>query len=151
VPGEPVLLLVWHNSRVLACLGFVRSMVAIELASIPFFLALAFTTSLPVAVFAFLMRGALMNTTHPIHKNLMMQATPAGAREVQTGINATLWGFGWIVGPLAAGAVLDATGNDYRYLMCTTVAMYVTAAALTWILLRPVEDRLRPTRSEPGA
>lgn len=128
--------------------GFVRSMVAIECSSLPFFVILAFTTSLPLALFAFLMRGALMNSTHPILKNLMMQATPAGAREVQTGVNATLWGLGWIVGPLAAGAVLDATGDDYRILMCTTVVMYGLAALLTWILLRPIEENLR-RRSAP--
>ena len=64
-----------------------------------------------MAMFAFLMRGALMNATHPIIKNLMMQATPPGAREVQTGVNATLWGVGWVVGPLAAGRVLDATST----------------------------------------
>lgn len=124
---------------ILARLGFVKSMVAIELSSLPFFLALAFTTSLPVAMFAFLMRGALMNATHPIIKNLMMQATPAGAREVQTGVNATLWGVGWVVGPLVAGRVLDATSDDYAVLMCTTVGLYLFAAILTWTLLRGVE------------
>jgi len=127
---------------VLRRLGFVRSMVAIELSSLPFFLILAFTTSLPVAMFAFLMRGAIMNATHPILKNLMMQATPPGVREVQTGVNATLWGVGWVVGPLAAGRVLDATDDDYAVLMCTTVALYLLAALLTWTLLRNVERRV---------
>lgn len=133
---------------ILSRLGFVRSMVAIELSSLPFFLILAFTGNLGVAMIAFLMRGALMNATHPIHKNMMMQATPAGAREVQTGINATLWGVGWVIGPLAAGRVLDATGNDYAVLMCTTVAIYVVAASLTWILLRPVERGAFPAGLE---
>ncbi len=123
--------------------GFVKSMVLIELASLPFFLMLAFTTSLPLAMFAFLMRGALMNATHPILKNLMMQATPAGVREVQTGVNATLWGIGWVVGPLLAGRVLDATGDDYSILMCTTVGFYVVAATLTFCLLRSVEARVQ--------
>lgn len=126
---------------ILARLGFVRSMVAIELCSLPFFLMLAFTGSLWVAMVAFLLRGALMNATHPIHKNLMMRATPPGVREVQTGVNATLWGVGWVVGPLAAGRVLDATGDDYAVLMCTTVCIYLVAAVLTWALLRPVERR----------
>ncbi|MEO1696876.1 MAG: MFS transporter [Planctomycetota bacterium] len=123
-------------------LGFVRSMVAIEVSSLPFFLCLAFTGSLWLAVLAFLMRGALMNATHPIHKNLMMQASPPAARELQTGVNATLWGVGWVIGPLAAGRVLDATGNDYAVLMCTTVAIYAVAATLTFLLLRGVEARL---------
>ncbi len=123
--------------------GFVKSMVLIELASLPFFLMLAFTTSLPIAMFAFLMRGALMNATHPILKNLMMQATPAGVREIQTGVNATLWGVGWVIGPLLAGRVLDTTGNDYSVLMCTTVGFYVAAATLTFLLLRSVEARVQ--------
>lgn len=132
---------------VLGRLGFVRSMVAIELSSLPFFLMLAFTGHLWVAMFAFLMRGALMNATHPIHKNLMMQVTPAGVREVQTGVNAMLWGVGWVVGPLAAGRVLDATGNNYAVLMCTTVVIYIVAATLTWVLLRPLEaGAVTPTR-----
>ena len=101
-------------------LGFVRSIVAIELSSIPFFLLLAYTTSLPLAMLAYLVRGSLMNSTHPLHKNLMMQATPAGAREVQNGINATLWGLGWVIGPTLAGRVLDATGDDYACLLYTS-------------------------------
>jgi predicted MFS family arabinose efflux permease len=142
---------------ILTRLGFVKSMVAIELSSLPFFLALAFTTSLPVAMFAFLMRGALMNATHPIIKNLMMQATPAGAREVQTGVNATLWGVGWVVGPLVAGRVLDATSDDYAVLMCTTVGLYLFAAVLTWTMLRGVEREVvengeaAPRPAEAGA
>ncbi|MEM8712422.1 MAG: MFS transporter [Planctomycetota bacterium] len=129
--------------------GFVSSMVLIELASLPFFLMLAFTTSLPVAMFAFLMRGALMNATHPILKNLMMRATPAGVREVQTGVNAMLWGIGWVVGPLLAGRVLDSTGDDYSILMCTTVGMYVAAATLTFLLLRSVEASVEGGGAEP--
>lgn len=125
----------------LARLGFVRSIVAIELSSIPFFLLLAFTWDVRLAVLAFLMRGALMNATHPLLKNLMMQATPAGAREMQTGINATLWGIGWVVGPLAAGRVLDATGSNYTVLMLSTVGLYVLAAVLSWTLLSAVEER----------
>ena len=136
-----------------------RSIVFIELCSIPFFVVLAFTHSPLVAMLAFLCRGALMNSTHPIHKNFMMQATSAGAREVQNGINATLWGVGWVVGPLMAGRVLDHTGDDYRVLMLSTVALYLTAAALNWLLLRPLEKsleaqstgstaRLRPAREE---
>lgn len=132
---------------VLSRLGFVRSMVVIELLSIPFFLVLAFTHSVTLAVVAFLLRGALMNSTHPILKNFMMQATPGGAREMQTGINATLWGIGWVVAPTLAGRVLDATGDDYGILMCTTVGCYLVAAVLSWTLLAPID----PTRARRDA
>jgi predicted MFS family arabinose efflux permease len=133
---------------ILKRLGFVRSIVTIELCSIPFFLLLAFTGNLPLAMFGFLMRGALMNSTHPLHKNFMMQATPPGAREVQIGINATLWGIGWVIGPNLAGRVLDATGDDYAVLMLATVGVYLVAASLTWILLGPVERAQRLSKGK---
>ena len=127
---------------ILKRMGFVRSMVTIELASMPFFLILAFTGHAPLAVLAFLLRGALMNSTHPILKNFMMQATPPGVREVQTGVNATLWGVGWVVGPLLAGRVLAATDDDYSVLMLTTIGFYLVAAVLSVVLLGPID----PTR-----
>ena len=132
-------------------LGYVRGIVAIELASIPFFLLLAFTWSLPWAIVAFLVRGALMNSAYPILKNLMMQATPPGAREMQTGMNAALWGVGWVVGPLTAGHILEATGGDYSILMVATVVLYVAAAILSWLLLTPVERRLAEGKLQESA
>ena len=128
---------------ILRRLGFVRGIVSVELLSIPFFLVLAFTYSLPWALVAFLMRGALMNTAHPIFKNLMMEASPPGLREVQNGVLGLLWGAGWVLGPLAGGWIMDATGDDYTVLICATVACYVTASTLTWALLGPVERRSR--------
>ncbi|HRV82576.1 MAG TPA: MFS transporter, partial [Planctomycetota bacterium] len=130
---------------VLARLGYVRSIVAIEVASLPFFLMLALTMSLPMAMAAFLLRGALMNSTHPIHKNLMMLGTPEGVREVQTGINATLWGLGWVIGPRLGGQVLERSGDDYSLLMYFTMGCYLIAAVLTYLLLHPVEQQAQET------
>ncbi len=124
---------------ILGKLGYVRSIVFIELASLPFFLLLALTMNMPLAAAAFLLRGALMNSTHPIHKNLMMNATPPQVREVQTGINATLWGLGWVIGPQVGGWVLQNSDNDYSLLMYTTMGCYTVAAALTYVLLIPLE------------
>ena len=127
---------------ILSKLGYVRSIVAIELMSLPFFLLLALTMDLRLAAVAFLMRGALMNSTHPIHKNLMMNATAPEVREVQTGINATLWGLGWVIGPWLGGIVLERSNNDYSLLMYTTMGCYVVAAALTYAMLIPLERRI---------
>ncbi len=131
----------------LSKLGFVRSIVLIELTSLPFFLLLALTMNMPVAATAFLLRGALMNSTHPIHKNLMMSVTAAEVREVQTGINATLWGLGWVIGPWLGGQVLENSGNDYSLLMYTTMGCYVVAAMLTYVMLMPLE---RGIEKEPA-
>ena len=120
-------------------IGFVKSVVALELLSIPFFLLLAFTTSAPVAVLAFLMRGALMNSATPVLKNFSMHASPEGLREVQNGVTSLMNGLGWVVGPRIGGLLLDQSGDNYRALMCTTVGFYVAAAIASYALLARLE------------
>lgn len=126
---------------VLRRLGYVKSIVTLEVLSIPFFLMLAFTTSPTIAVIAFLMRGMLMNSATPVLKHFSMHATSPGAREVQNGITSLMNGLGWVFGPWIGGALLDASGSNYRNLMCTTVGFYAAAAAVTFWLLRPLERR----------
>lgn len=130
------------SPEILRRVGYVRGIVIVELASIPFFLVLAFSHSLPLAIGAFLLRGALMNTAHPLLKHLMMHASPDGLREVQNGVLGLSWGVAWVLGPYLGGRILDHTGNDYTVLMCTTVALYLVASLCTWRLLRPVERGL---------
>ncbi len=133
---------------ILRRMGFVKGIVLVEVLSIPFFLTMAFSFHLPLAIGAFLLRGALMNTAHPIFKNLMMQASPAGLRELQNGVLGLLWGVGWVIGPLVGGWILDHTGNDYAVLMCATVVMYLAASTTTFFLLGPVErSAVRPDAS----
>jgi predicted MFS family arabinose efflux permease len=123
----------------LARTSFVRSIVILELASIPFFLMLAFTTSLPVAIGAFLARGALMNAATPVLKHFSMRAVREEVRELQNGITSLVYGLGWVIGPQIGGQLLDASGDNYRVLMCTTVGFYVAAAVATMVLLSPLE------------
>lgn len=121
--------------------GFVGSIVVLEVASMPFFLVLAFTVSFPVAVSAFLLRGLLMNAATPVLKNFSMHASSRDARALQNGVTSTMSGIGWAIGPRLGGWLLDKSAGNYKTLMCTTVAFYAVAALATWILLRPLESR----------
>jgi hypothetical protein len=129
---------------VLRRLGYVKSIVVLELCSIPFFLVLAFTRSPWVAVLAFLMRGMLMNSATPVLKHFSMHAIPPRARELQNGVTSLMNGLGWVFGPQIGGALLDASGSNYKTLMCTTVGFYVAAASVTLWLLRPLERADEP-------
>lgn len=129
-------------------LSFVGAMVLLELCSIPFFLTLAFTEDYPLAVLAFLLRGALMNTAGPIHKNFMMEVAAEGTRELQVALNGLAWGAAWVSGPWIGGMLLDRSGNDYGLLMCATATFYVLASASTWVLLGPLDPR-RARRARP--
>jgi predicted MFS family arabinose efflux permease len=122
-------------------LGLVRGIVALELASVVFFIILAFTNHLAIAVIAFLFRGALMNSGHPLFMNLVMKVTPEGAKEFQNGMQSVAWSIGWVLGPVVGGAILDSTDNNYSLLMMTTVGFYVASSILTYVLLLPLERR----------
>jgi MFS family permease len=139
------------SPAILRRLGYVRGIVFVELASIPFFLVLAFTQDVRLATVAFLLRGALMNTAHPLLKGLMMHASPEGLREVQNGVLGVLWGIAWVIGPVLGGAILDRTHNSYGALMCTTVVFYLTASMCSWRLLGPVERGLGMSVRENAA
>jgi predicted MFS family arabinose efflux permease len=119
--------------------GYVRSIVAFELLSIPFFVLLAFATSLPLAIAAFLLRAGLMNSATPVLKNLSMRATPEGARELQNGMTSLVNSVGWVIGPHIGGWVLDQGEDNYNWLMLATVAIYLVAATVTGWLLAPLE------------
>lgn len=129
-------------------LGYVRAMVSLQLASIPFFLVLAFTHQLPLAVGAFLLRGAFMNTSHPISKNLAMEVCPAEVRVLQTTLNHLLWGAAWVVGPVLAGRLLDGPEDAYAAVMCATVGFYVAGSTATALLLGPLEPGRRAGSTE---
>lgn len=119
--------------------GYVGSIVLLELASIPFFLVLAFTHSLPFAIAGFFARGVLMNAATPVLKNFSMHATPREARAIQNGVTSLMSGVGWAISPRLGGWLLDHSGNDYTRLICITVAFYLLAAFTTWALLRRLE------------
>ena len=122
-------------------LGLVKGIVALELASVVFFVVLAYTNHLVIAIIAFLFRGALMNSGHPLFMNLVMKVTPEGAKEFQNGMQSVAWSLGWVFGPVVGGAILDSSGDDYSILMLTTVGFYVLSSILTYVLLLPLERR----------
>ncbi|HKX45478.1 MAG TPA: MFS transporter, partial [Planctomycetota bacterium] len=120
---------------ILARLGYVRGVTATQFASVPFFLVLAFAASPGVAVVAFLLRTALMNSAHPLMKGFLMETAPEDLREVQNAVLMLLWGLGWVVGPVVGGALLDHVGGEYAWVMGCTVALYLVGTSATYASL----------------
>ncbi len=130
----------------MASVGPVRAMMAVQLASIPFFFTLAGAEVAWIAAGAYLLRTAFMNASHPVLKTFMMEATPPSLREFQNAMLLSLWGIGWVAGPLIGGYVLESTGNNYAYLMYTTIVFYLIASVTMHFTLRPVEKNLDSLR-----
>ena len=128
-----VLLIPWTVAR----LGLLKATILTEILSLPFFLLLAFTTSFPVAVGAFVFRSALMNLSHPIWRNLIMEITPVDWRAAVNGVTMLAWNLGWALSNRWGGVLIETSsgwageGTDgYVVPMLITSGVYLLAIVL---------------------
>jgi MFS family permease len=125
--------------------GAVKSVVAIQLSSIPFFLVMAFTEVLPVAIVAFLIRQVCMNMVHPVTANFMMEVVRPDQR---VRINAAkhmsrrgAWvGANWISGLTIAHAPFIVDGFTTVMLMTITLYLFGCGMFYGFFHRQKVED-----------
>jgi len=118
-------------------LGLVRTMVSTQLLSIPFMIILAFTYSLPMAIFAFLFRGALMNMGHPIGANFSMEMVTKSEQGLVNALMMLAWTGSWMVSTAVGGALIEKYG--YTIPMLVTVVLYIMSSILYFIFFRKSE------------
>jgi MFS family permease len=119
--------------------GAVRTIVFFQLVSIPFFLAMAFTTSLGIAVAAFLLRQAMMNMVHPVSDYFLMETANPRQRARINGVKQMFRRAAWIVATPASGFVIEhfPIGVDgFTTAMLATIAFYLAGTALYWAFFR---------------
>ena len=114
--------------------GIVGTVATTQLLSIPFFLVLAFTGSLPWAVTAFWMRGALMNMNHPLMTNFAMEVVGPDQQAVTNSLRMLAWNLSWMVSTQVGGWIIERHGFSRPMLM--TIALYFAASVLTWVFWR---------------
>ncbi len=115
-------------------MGLIRTVVVTQLLSIPFFLILAFTDHLYVAILAFMFRGALMNMAWPMFNNFAMEMVP---EQYQAGTNSILslaWNVAWMVSTSLGGLIIERSG--FTSVMLITMSLYVASAFSAWWLFK---------------
>jgi predicted MFS family arabinose efflux permease len=119
--------------------GKVRTVVTAELTSIPFFITLAFTRNLGLAVTAFWFRGTLMNMNHPVTANFMMEAVDPEDREFTNAGKELAWSSSWMISTQVGGWLIERHGFDVP--MMVTVALYLTSSTLFWSFFHDYERK----------
>ena len=114
--------------------GIVATVCLTQLLSIPFFLTLAFTQSLHLAVLSFWMRGSLMNMNHPLMTNFAMEIVGPDQQSVTNSLRMLAWNLSWMVSTQIGGYVIERHGFSPPMLM--TIVLYLAATILTWIFWR---------------
>jgi MFS family permease len=119
--------------------GNVRTIVASELASLPFLLALGFVPVLPVATGAFWLRATLMNMGGPLYTAFAMEQAEEDERGKLGAMLGLTWSVGRGIGPGISGVVQQQVG--FTPLFLTTGTTYLVAAVLLQVFFGDVEQR----------
>ena len=113
--------------------GRVATVAGSQLLSIPFFAALALTTSLPVAVVAFILRSLLMNLSQPVNSAFVMDMAAADQQAVTNSLKQLSWNGCWALSVSAGGWMIHhvTVGRDgYTLPMLCTIGTYMLGSAL---------------------
>ena len=132
--------------------GGVRTIVACQMLSIPFFLVMAFTGSGALAVGAFLARHALMNMAGPVNAQFAMEVVPGHQRALTNGIREIAWNGTFLLGTSAGGWIIEnkrAFRDGYTATMLATIALYVAGSLLFHRFWRG-STALKPSRPAAG-
>jgi predicted MFS family arabinose efflux permease len=119
--------------------GMVRTLVFTEFASIPFMLMMAFSGNMPLVVFSFLCRGALMNMGQPVGTNFAMEMVSKEVHALANSITMIAWTASWAVSTQLGGYVIEHHGYTPSFLI--TVGFYVASASLTYYFFSKSEVR----------
>jgi predicted MFS family arabinose efflux permease len=117
--------------------GMVRTVVTAELCSIPFFITLAFTGNLFLAVGAFWVRGALMNMNHPVTSNFIMEAVSNEDREFTNAAQGIAWNSSWMISTQIGGWLIESHG--FAVPMLVTVGLYLSASSIFFYFFHDYE------------
>lgn len=120
-------------------LGKVRTVVATELASIPFLLLLAYSHHLPLVIGAYYMRQVLMNMASPVSSAFILEQVRPDQRATLTSLNAMLGSLGrGGLGPVVSGWMQMRW--DFSGAFTLTTVAYVLGTLLFYLFFRRVRE-----------
>jgi predicted MFS family arabinose efflux permease len=126
-------------------LGLVRGVVATQLASVPFMLALALSGSFPVVVASFFLRGGLMNMNQPLTTHFAMEMVPEREHAITNSLLTLSWYVAWSISADIGGALIQRRG--YTEPLLLAAGLYVVASILYALFFHSVPE-IRVPRAE---
>lgn len=134
-------------------IGLVRAVVTTQLLSLPFFLTMALTGQIEVAVIAFLARNALMNMAQPNLSTFTMERVTREQQALTNSFKMTCWNLGWaIASPLGGWLIhsrVDAPPtlwfpDGYALVMHITIGVYLWGSLALYLFFGRESRAIRP-------
>lgn len=123
-------------------LGLVGGVVATQLASVPFMVALALSSLFPVVMVSFFLRGGLMNMNQPLASHFAMEIVPERDHAVTNSLLSLAWFLSWTVSADIGGTLIERRG--YAEPLLIAAALYVASSVLFWFFFKDVEESRVP-------
>lgn len=123
-------------------IGKVRTVVLMELLSLPFLVSLGVENTLTVAVLAFWARASLMQMSSPIGSAFTMEVIPRRLRATANSLTAMSWNLSWAGSTAASGFIMQRYGYSVPYYL--TAACYAVSAISYYLFFRGTERTTRP-------
>ncbi|OIK12169.1 MFS transporter [Bacillus sp. MUM 13] len=123
--------------------GEVKSVVILQMLSLPFLLLTAYTHQLWIAAIAFLFRQALMNAGNPIQMSLMMSLVSNRSKGLANSMNQMAFNLGWaFMGPVSASLVISLGSYwGYAAVFSITAGIYLLATTFFFIVFKSLSSR----------
>ncbi len=106
--------------------GVLKSIIIVQLASLPFMAMMGFSSSLVIVTVAFLFRNVLMNMSGPFVEQFNMEHVRDEEREFTASLDIFFWNLSWAITPAIAGTVIEHFG--YKPLFLVTIGFYALSS-----------------------
>lgn len=114
--------------------GPLKSLLASSLLSLPLMVTMAFTKNLYICSFAYIFRGALINTTSPLVQEILMNTVPQNLRARASATNNFFWNLTWAISMSFSGTLIRNKGYAPSLLIASFC--YLLAAFFYWYFFR---------------
>jgi MFS family permease len=125
--------------------GQVKSVVMVQVASLPFLIVLGFVPIFPLVAIALFVRAALMNMGNPVFSAYSLGRLEPADRPTFTSLSSSTWSLGWALGSWISGLVRGVLGFEagFYLLFGLMAGLYATSTVIMWFLFGREEQQKR--------
>lgn len=114
--------------------GVLKSIIIVQLASLPFMAIMGFSSNFVIVSLAFLLRNVLMNMSGPFVEQYHMENVREEEREFTSSLDIFFWNLSWAIMPAMAGFVIEHFG--YQPLFLVTIGFYALSSVVYLVVLK---------------
>lgn len=126
-----------------AKVGKVKSVVLVQVGSLPFLLVLGYVEFFPLVAAALFVRAALMNMGNPVFGAYAMERMEEGDRATYASLASSSWSLGWASGSWISGVLRSSLGffEGFALLFGLMAALYATSTIVMWVIFGREEEQ----------